>query len=68
MVARKGNKFGYYSTSGQKMTDFIYDEAYGFINGLALVAHNGNHYHIDDLFHRLASPEEKFIQRFRGMI
>ena len=68
VVARKGNKFGYYSTSGQKMTDFIYDEAYGFINGLALVAHNGNHYHIDDLFHRLASPEEKFIQRFRGMI
>lgn len=68
VVARKGNKFGYYSTSGQKMTDFIYDEAYSFINGIALVAHNGNRYHIDDLFHRIASPEEKFIQRFRGII
>lgn len=65
VVARKGNKFGYYSTSGQKMTDFIYDEAYGFTNGIALVAYNGTRYHIDTTFHRLGSHEEEFVQRYR---
>lgn len=66
VVARKGNKFGYYATDGRKLTDFIYNEAYGFTNGLALVAYGSNRYHIDDTLHRLSPKEEAFIQRFRS--
>lgn len=67
VVARKGRKFGYYSTSGQKLTDFIYDEAFGFAGDVALVCFKGSYYHIDTTFHRLASHEEEFIQRYRGL-
>lgn len=64
IVARKGAKFGYYSTDGQKRTDFIYDEAFSFSEGVALVAHNGTRYHIDTSFHRISSKEE---ERVRGI-
>lgn len=67
VVARKGRKFGYYSTSGQKLTDFIYDEAFGFAGDVALVCFKGSYYHIDTTFHRLAPHEEEFIQRYRGL-
>lgn len=67
VVGRKGDKFGYLATDGKRCCDFIYDEAYSFHNGLALVCFKGSRYHIDTTFHRLAAPEEKFIQRFRGL-
>lgn len=67
VVGRCGNKFGYFSTYGQKLTNFIYEEAYSFHNGLALVCFKGSRYHIDTTFHRLAPHEEEFIQRFRGV-
>lgn len=67
VVGRCGNKFGYLSTSGQKLTNFIYDEAYSFRNSLALVRFKGSLYHIDTTFHRLSPHEEEFIQRYRGL-
>lgn len=67
VVARKEDKYGYFSTSGQKLTNFIYDEAYSFLRGVALVCFKGSYYHIDTTFHRLAPHEEEFIQRYRGL-
>lgn len=67
VVGRCGNKFGYFSTSGQKLTNFIYNEAYSFHNGLARVSFGSSRYHIDTTFHRLAPHEEEFIQRYRGL-
>lgn len=52
VVAKRNGKFGYITTDGQKRTDFIYEEAYSFSDGLARVKHNGRYYHIDTSFHR----------------
>ncbi len=67
IVGKSNGKFGYLSTSGEKLTNFIYDEAYSFCNGLALVCFKGSYYHIDTTFHRIAPHEEEFIQRYRGL-
>lgn len=67
VIGRQGNKFGYFSTSGAKLTNFIYDEAYSFCNGLALVRFKDSLYHIDTTFHRIGPHEEEFILRYRGM-
>lgn len=63
IVARRGAKFGYYSTDGQKRTDFIYDEAFSFSEGVALVVRNGIRYHIDTTFHRLTSRAEEKVKK-----
>ena len=65
IVGKNEGKFGYFSTSGEKLTNFIYDEAYSFCNGVALVCFKGSYYHIDTTFHRLAPHEEEFIRRYR---
>lgn len=54
VVARRGGRFGYYSTDGERHTDFIYDEAFSFSGGRALVRRKGGPYfHIDTSFHRV---------------
>ncbi|MBO5806175.1 MAG: WG repeat-containing protein [Tidjanibacter sp.] len=63
VVARRGNKYGYFSTSGHKRTDFIYDEAYGFSNGVARVCHNGHYYHIDTSLHHLSARLEHALEK-----
>lgn len=62
IVARRGDKFGYFATDGQKRTDFIYDEAFSFFKGVALVCHKGVRYHINTSFHRLTAKEELKIE------
>lgn len=52
VVAKRNGKFGYFTTDGTKRTDFLYEEAYSFSNGLARVKYGGNYYHIDTTFHR----------------
>lgn len=52
VVARKGDKYGYYSTDGAKRCDCIYDEAFSFHSGRALVCFKGSYYHIDTSLHR----------------
>lgn len=66
VVARKGKRFGYYSTNGRLLTGFVYEEAFGFLNGLALVKRAGKRHHIDINFKPLSSYDEDFIQRVRG--
>ena len=61
IVARFGNKFGYYATSGEKRVDFIYERAGSFNRGFALVCYNGNSYHIDTTFHRIGSVQENLL-------
>ena len=68
VVARSGNKFGYFSTKGTKVTDFMYDEAFSFHNGVALVAKEGKRYHIDTSLRRIASDIEKVILEVRGQL
>lgn len=58
IVARKGKKYGYYTTDGVKRSDFIYDEAFGFNSGYALVCHKGKYYHIDSSLHRASKEPE----------
>lgn len=53
VVARRGERYGYISTDGKRHTDFIYDEAYSFSEGRALVKRNNNYFHIDTSFHRV---------------
>lgn len=53
VVARKGNFFAYFDTAGKRHTDFIYDEAFSFNNGVALVHRKGEYFHIDTSFHRI---------------
>lgn len=54
VVARRGGRYGYFSTDGKRHTDFIYDEAYSFSGGRALVRRKGGPYfHIDTSFHRV---------------
>lgn len=54
VVARRNGRFGYYSTDGRRHTDFIYQEAFSFSDGLALVRRNeGPYFHIDTSFHRV---------------
>jgi hypothetical protein len=54
VVARKGNFFAYFDTAGKRHTDFIYDEAFSFSGGRALVRRKGGPYfHIDTSFHRI---------------
>lgn len=62
IVARRGRKFGYYSADGQRRTDFIYDEAFSFSEGTALVERNGIRYHIDTSFHRLSTQQEERVK------
>lgn len=52
IVAKRNGKFGYLTTDGAKRTDFIYEEAYSFSDGLARVKLGGRYYHIDTTFHR----------------
>lgn len=52
VVASRGGKYGYFSVGGARMSDFIYEEAYGFHGGVALVGINGHRYYIDTTFHR----------------
>lgn len=66
VVARCDNKFSYYSVSGQKLTNFMYDEAFSFHNGIALVTKGDKRYHIDTSFHRIASDIEKVVIKVRG--
>ena len=61
IVARFGNKFGYYATNGEKCVDFIYERAGSFNRGFALVCYNGNSYHIDTTFHRIGSVQEQLL-------
>ena len=68
VVARRGNKFGYFSTKGTKVTDFMYDEAFSFHNGVALVTKEGKRYHIDTTFRRIASDIEKIVLEVRGQL
>lgn len=52
VVARRGDKYCYYSINGARCTDFIYDEAYAFQDGKALVCYKGHHYYIDTTGHQ----------------
>lgn len=63
VVARRGDKYGYFSTDGHKCTDFIYDEAYGFSKGVARVCFRGNYYHIDTSLHRLSARLEHALEK-----
>lgn len=54
VVARRGARFGYFGTDGQRRTDFLYDEAFSFCEGRALVRRKGDYFHIDTSFHRVA--------------
>ncbi len=63
VVARKGRKFGYYSTLGNRLTDFIYDEAFSFSGGVALVAKGKVRYHIDTSLHRISNSQEEMVRR-----
>ncbi|MBP3383038.1 MAG: WG repeat-containing protein [Tidjanibacter sp.] len=65
IVARFGNKFGYYATNGEKCVDFIYERAGSFNRGFALVCYNGNSYHIDTTFHRIGSVQEQLLAQGR---
>lgn len=47
LIVRRGDKFGYITTSGTSVTDIRYDEAYSFRNGEALVTAGEESYHID---------------------
>lgn len=59
IVARRGNKFAYYSTSGTQLTDYIYSQAHSFNQGVALVEHRGKHYYIDTSFHQLSAAQQE---------
>lgn len=61
IVARWKDKFGYYTTAGEKVVDFIYEQAGSFHKGFALVRHNGRTYHIDTTFHRISSVQEQLL-------
>lgn len=53
VVARRGDRFGYFGIDGRRHTDFIYDEAFSFSEGRALVRRKGEYFHIDTSFHRV---------------
>lgn len=59
VVARRGGKYGYYSTDGHKLSDFIYDDAQPFVNGRALVCFRGRYYHIDTSLHQVSNGIKK---------
>lgn len=59
VVARRGRKYGYYSTDGHKLSDFIYDDAQPFVNGRALVCFRGRYYHIDTSLHQVSNGIKK---------
>ena len=61
IVARWKEKFGYYTTEGEKVVDFIYEQAGMFHKGFALVRYNGRTYHIDTTFHRIGSVQEQLL-------
>lgn len=61
IVARFGDKYGYYATNGEKRVDFIYERAGSFHRGFAWVCYNGNSYHIDTTFHRIGSVQENLL-------
>ncbi|MBR4851320.1 MAG: WG repeat-containing protein, partial [Tidjanibacter sp.] len=61
IVARWKEKFGYYTTEGEKVVDFIYEQAGSFHKGFALVRYNGRTYHIDTTFHRIGSVQEQLL-------
>lgn len=63
VVARSGKKFGYYSTNGDRLTDCIYDEAYGFSQGTALVTKGSSRYHIDTSLHRISTRDEEIVRK-----
>lgn len=63
VVGRKGRKFGYYSTLGNRLTDFIYDEAFSFSGGVALVAKGKVRYHIDTSLHRISNSQEEIVRQ-----
>ncbi|MBO7301002.1 MAG: WG repeat-containing protein [Tidjanibacter sp.] len=65
VVARKGKKFGYYATNGDRLTDFIYDEAFSFCNGVALVTKGKSRYHIDTTLHRISNNQEEIVRKLR---
>ena len=68
VVARKGKKFGYYSTNGDRLTDFIYDEAFSFCDGVALVTKGKSRYHIDTTLHRISNRQEEIVRKRDEMI
>lgn len=59
VVARRENKYCYYSTDGRKLSDYIYDDAQPFLNGQALVCFRGRYYHIDTTLHQVANRIKK---------
>ncbi len=68
VVARKGKKFGYYSTNGDRLTDFIYDEAFSFCDGVALVTKGKSRYHIDTTLHRISNSQEEIVRKRKERI
>lgn len=63
VVGRKGRLFGYYATNGDRLTDFIYDEAFSFSEGTALVTKGKARYHIDTTLHRISSSKEEIVRK-----
>jgi hypothetical protein len=63
VVGRKGRKFGYYATNGDRLTDFIYDEAFSFTQGTALVTKGKSRYHIDTTLHRISNSKEELVRQ-----
>ena len=57
IVARQGNKYGYIAADGHRLTEFLYDEAYSFAEGKALVAIGRRRYYIDHTGHGLSQRQ-----------
>lgn len=61
VIGRRGRKYAFYSTNGRLLTDFAYDEAHAFCEGVALVERRGQRYYIDTTFHKLSAREQEKV-------
>lgn len=57
-----GRKWGYISSSGDHVLDFIYDEAFAFSDGYAVVKENGTYLLIDQKAYRNAVDKNELDQ------
>jgi hypothetical protein len=63
---RNNHKWGYIDKSGNTVIDFQYDDAFGFVNGIALVEINGRMGAINRDGKIVVKPEYLSLGEFKG--
>ncbi|HHU55497.1 MAG TPA: WG repeat-containing protein [Acholeplasmataceae bacterium] len=62
VAVQKDNKWGYYDISGKKVIDFIYDDAYPFVDGVAVVRETDKYYLINTKGNKIIDDGYDFLE------